>query len=202
MNAIFDITDLIIETKRLILRPWKESDVNDLFEYASVPGVGEMAGWPHHENIETSKDIIKRFIDGKKTFAIVYKENDKVIGSLGVEEYKRAEALAEFYNYRGREIGYVLSKDYWGQGLMPEAVKAVIHYLFDVLDYDFLLCSYFNFNNRSKRVQEKCGFIPYRAVITDTALGTQEPTTLNLLKNPHKDIEFEFSHPETLLIKN
>ena len=202
MNAIFDITDLIIETKRLILRPWKESDINDLFEYASVPGVGEMAGWPHHENIEVSKNIVKRFIDGKKTFAIVYKENNKVIGSLGVEEYGRVEALTEFYNYRGRSIGYVLSKDYWGQGLMPEAVKAVINYLFDVLDYDFLLCSYFNFNNRSKRVQEKCGFIPYRALISDTAMGTQEPSTLNLLKNPHKDIEFEFSHPETLLIKD
>lgn len=202
MNAIFDVTGITIETKRLILREWKESDLNDLFEYASVPGVGENAGWSHHKNIEESRDRVKRFIDGKRTFAIVYKENNKVIGSLGVEEYGRVEALTEFYNYRGRSIGYVLSKDYWGQGLMPEAVKAVIHYLFDVLDYDFLLCSYFNFNNRSKRVQEKCGFIPYRAIVSDTALGTKEPSTLNLLVNPHKNIKFEFSHPETLLVKD
>ena len=202
MNANFDITGITIETKRLILREWEESDLNDLFEYASVPGVGENAGWPHHENIEVSRDRIKRFIDGKRTFAIVYKENNKVIGSLGIEEYGREEALTEFYNYKGRSIGYVLSKDYWGQGLMPEAVQAVIHYLFDVLDYDFLLCSYFNFNNRSKRVQEKCGFVPYRKVISDTALGTHEPSTLNLLANPRKNIKFEFSHPETLSIKD
>ena len=84
---------------------------------------------------------------------------------------------------------------------MPEAVEAVINYLFDVLDYDFLLCSYFDYNNRSKRVQEKCGFKPYRKIVSDTTLGTKEESTLNLLVNPHKDIKFIFSHPETLIIK-
>ena len=71
---------------------------------------------------------------------------------------------------------------------------------FDVLDYDFLLCSYFDYNNRSKRVQEKCGFVPYRKLVSDTALGTNEPSTLNLFVNPHKNIKFVFSHPETLIV--
>ena len=202
MNAIFDVTGIVIETNRLILREWNMNDVDDMFEYASVPGVGEMAGWLHHPNKEESEYRVKHFIEGKKTFAIVYKEKNKVIGSLGVELYGREEALSEFFNYQGRSIGFVLSKDYWGKGLMPEAVKAVINYLFDVLNYDFLLCSHFDYNLQSKRVQEKCGFKPYRHVISDTNYDTKEPSTLNLLINPHTDIKLVFSHPETLIYKD
>ncbi len=201
MNAKFDITGIVLETERLILREFKMDDLEDLFEYASVPGVGEMAGWPHHQNKEESLYRIKHFIEEKHTFAIVYKENNKVIGSLGIEKYGLEDKLSEFFGYQGREIGYVLSKDYWGKGLMPEAVKAVIDYLFNVLDYDFLLCGHFVFNGQSKRVQEKCGFMPYRKLTMDTKMGTREPGYLNLLVNPKKNIKFQFSHPETLLIK-
>ena len=201
MNALFDITGITIETNRLILREWNQEDLDDLFEYASVPGVGELAGWPHHPDKEESKRRLDHFIEGKKTFAIVYKENNKVIGSLGIEKYGVEDKLSEFFDYRGREIGYVLSKDYWGRGLMPEAVKAVIDYLFNVLNYDFLLCGYRDFNSQSKRVQEKCGFVPYRKIIVDTQLGTHDPGTLNLLINPNKKIVFKFSHPETLIYK-
>ena len=201
MNAKFDITGIVLETERLILREFKMDDLEDLFEYASVPGVGEMAGWPHHQNKEESLYRIKHFIEEKHTFAIVYKENNRVIGSLGIEKYGLEDKLSEFFDYQGREIGYVLSKDYWGKGLMPEAVKAVIDYLFNVLDYDFLLCGHFAFNSQSKRVQEKCGFVPYRKLTMDTKMGTREPGYLNLLVNPKKNIKFQFSHPETLLIK-
>ena len=201
MNAKFDITGITIETERLILRPWTLDDLDDFFEYASVPDVGERAGWNHHKDKEESLKILNGFIEKKKTFAIVYKENNKAIGSIGIEEYGAEDKLSEFFDYQGREIGYVLSKDYWGKGLMPEAVKAVINYLFNVLNYDFLLCGYHDFNTQSKRVQEKCGFKPYRKLIFDTAMGTQRPGVLNLLKNPNKDIKFEFSHPETLIIE-
>lgn len=200
MNAEFDVTGICLETERLLLRPWLESDLNDLFEYASVPGVGEMAGWSHHESLQVSKDILNRFIEEKKTFAIVFKENYKVIGSLGVEEYDLEDKLSEFFDYRGRSIGYVLSKDYWGRGLMPEAVRAVVEYLFSALDYDFLLSGHFDRNDRSRRVQEKCGFIPYRKLEYETQFGTKEPGVLMLLTNPKKAVQFQFSHPETLLI--
>ena len=83
---------------------------------------------------------------------------------------------------------------------MPEAVKAVLGYLFDILNYDFLLCGHFDRNEQSKRVQEKCGFQPYRKMVFDTSLGWKEPGELRLLVNPKKDIHFEFSHPETLLV--
>lgn len=201
MNAKFDVTGIKLETERLILREWTLDDVDDLFEYASVEGTGECAGWPHHKNKEESLNIAKRFIESKKTFAIVYKENNKVIGSIGIEFYNRDDenGLTEFKDLKGREIGYVLSKDYWGKGLMTEAVKKVIDYLFNVLDYDFLLCGYYDFNNRSKRVQDKCGFVPYRKLVFDTKAIGKQPGVLSLLLNPSKDIKLEFSHPETLI---
>ncbi len=199
MNANFEVNELIIETERLILRAFKESDLNDFYEYASVEGVGEMAGWKHHESIEETQEILDMFIKENQDFAIILKEDNKVIGSLGVKKYGLEDKLTEFDGYLGREIGYVLSKDYWGMGIMPEAVMAVIDYLFNNLNWDFLTCGYYDFNGRSKKVQEKCGFKPYRKLIMDTRLGTKEPGVLNLLINPRKDITFVFSHPETLI---
>ena len=143
----------------------------------------------------------KSWIKEDKTFAIVIKNNNKLIGSLGVEKYGLEEKLTEFNSYYGREIGYVLSKDYWGKGIMPEAVGAVISYLFNDLNLDFLTCGYYDFNNQSKRVQEKCGFKPYRKLVMDTRLGTKESGILNLLINPNKNISLVFSHPETLIYK-
>ena len=160
-----------------------------------------MAGWRHHGSKEESQRILDLFITEDKTFAIVLKEKNKVIGSLGIEEYGLEEILSEFYDYQGREIGYVLSKDYWGNGLMIEAVKAVIDYLFNIKKLDFITCGYYEFNIQSKKVQEKCGFKPYRKLIMETGLGTNEPGILNLLVNPNNNIKFVFSHPETLIYK-
>ena len=186
MNAIIDISNVVLETERLILRPWTLHDLDDFFEYAKNPDVGPRAGWLPHENKEKSLEILNMFIADKKTFAIVYKENNKVIGSLGIERYGSEDKLTEFFDYQGREIGYVLSKDYWGKGLMPEAVQAVINYCFDKFNLDFLLCGYFDFNNQSKRVQEKCGFTYYTKFIIHTKLGTDEIGTLQILYNPNR----------------
>ena len=120
-----------LETERLILRPWTLEDLDDFYEYAKNPDVGPKAGWYPHKNKEESLEILNRFIDNKKTFCIVYKENNKAIGSIGIEKYGSEDKLTEFSHYYGREIGYAMSKDYWGKGIMPEAVKAVIDYLFN-----------------------------------------------------------------------
>ena len=201
MNAQFKLNGTILQTERLVLRPFCQDDLADFYEYASVEGVGERAGWPHHTSIDESQRILNNFIAEDKTFAIVLKETNKVIGSLGVQEYGMEEKLTEFDGYLGREIGYVLAKEHWGKGLMTEAVKAVINYLFDVCNLDFLTCGYFDFNVQSKRVQQKCGFVPYRKLVMDTRMGTQEPGVLNLLTNPNKNIKLNFSHPETLIYK-
>lgn len=182
MNAKIDISNVILKTDRLILREWTYNDLDDFYEYASVDGVGQMAGWLPHKNKEESKEILKHFIDGKYTFAIVY--NGKAIGSLGIEEYKDEEFDDPNYKDKlGREIGYVLSKDYWGKGLMPEAVKRVIDYCFKDLKLDFLLCSHFLSNNQSKRVQEKCGFKEFKEIKYETRFNTIEDAMLAILDN-------------------
>lgn len=158
MDVKFDVTDIVIETDRLILRAWKESDLAELYEYASVDGVGEMAGWRHHESIDESLKILHLFMEEKDVFAIVHKADNKVVGSLGLH-YSWANEEAEYGKLRTKEIGYVLSNDYWGQGLVPEAVAAVIQYCFKHLDVDALTCGHFSDNNQSRRVIEKCGFV-------------------------------------------
>lgn len=116
MNIEVDITGVVLKTERLVLREWKESDLQDFFEYCSVEGVGEMAGWAPHENIEKSKQILDLFIKEKKTFCIELE--GKAIGSVGIEKYNEKE-FPEYDNLKGREVGFVLSKDYWGRGIMP-----------------------------------------------------------------------------------
>lgn len=200
MNAEFKINGKILETDRLILRAFNENDLDDFFEYASVDGVGEMAGWSHHKSKEETMSVLRGFIEKDKTFALCLKsKNNKVIGSLGVEKYGAEDALTEFNGLAGREIGYVLSKSHWGNGIMPEAVKAVTEYLLGECDLDFLICGYYDFNSQSRRVQEKCGFKPYRKLTMNTQLGTKEPGVLNLLLTPKKSLKLVFSHPETLI---
>ena len=178
MNIAIDITQTAIETERMILRPWKLTDLQDFYEYASVDGVGQMAGWLPHKNIEESEKILNMFIRERKTFALEY--NGKVIGSLGIEEYDEG-ALPEFADKRGREIGYVLSKEYWGMGLMPEAVKAVIDYLFEQVGVEFLVCCHFADNDQSRRVQEKCGFQHYKLIKAETRYGIVKDSWASVL---------------------
>ena len=184
MIAPVDVTNIRIETERLILRPWREADVYDFYEYAKVNGVGQMCGWLPHKNLEESRAILGFFLNEKKTLALELKENGKVIGSLGLEERDADLGIPE--KLTGREIGYALSKDYWGRGLMPEAVKAVIEYCFRELNFDWLTCGHFVRNNQSQRVVEKSGFTYVGDVIHHTRFGTEEPTKLYVLYNPRK----------------
>jgi len=155
MDTEFKIKNTVIETVRLILRAWKDTDLLDLYEYAKVEGVGESAGWTRHTTIEDSKKALNGYISGDNVFAIVYKETNKVIGSVGVG---KVSADGEYKDYIQKGIGYVLSRDYWGKGLMTEAVKAVVDWLFHNTDIEILSCGFFEGNDRSRRVIEKCGF--------------------------------------------
>ena len=155
MNTEIDISNVTLHTDRMILRPWRQTDLDDLYAYASVDGVGQMAGWKPHESKEESQKILDMFIGHKKTFALEYQ--GKVIGSLGIEQYNE-DHFPEFADKKCREIGYVLSKEYWGQGLIPEAVMELMRYGFENLKLNRIWCGYFDGNEKSKRVQEKCGF--------------------------------------------
>ena len=181
MNTEINISNVILETERLILRAWEITDLDDLFEYASVNGVGEKAGWEHLKSKDESLEILKMFIDEKKVFAIVLKENQKVIGSIGIKEC-RQDLDKNLENLLGRELGYVLSKDYWNKGIMTEAVSKVIEYCFKILKLNYLIATYFNYNIESKKVLEKLNFKFYKDIIIETRYNTKEESTLMLLK--------------------
>jgi len=157
MDFPLDVTNIAIETERLILRAWTEADLEDMYAYASVPGVGEMAGWPHHTSMETSKMILQLFLDNKDVFAIYHKAGKKVIGSLGLHN-AWINKEEKYQHLKAKNIGYVLAKDYWGRGLVPEAVKAVIAYGFDKLEMEAFSIEHFVDNMQSRRVIEKCRF--------------------------------------------
>ena len=178
MNAPIDITGVELRTQRLILRPWQQEDLQDFFEYASVEGVGQMAGWLPHKTVQDSQRILDSFIEKKRTFALDHQ--GKVIGSLGVEYYSETES-PELDSMRTRALGFVLSKAYWGKGLMPEAVNAVIRWLFEEQGLDAILCAHFDWNTQSARVQQKCGFHFLKESIYKTHYGTVEKDILNVL---------------------
>ena len=180
MNKSIDISRVCLKTERLVLRPWTEEDLEDFYEYARVDGVGLMAGWVPHKNREQSKRILDSFIRNKKTFAIEL--GGKVIGSLGVEEYNEKD-FPEFSSLQGREIGYVLSKEYWGRGIMPEAVKAVVRHLFTQENLDFVMVGHFVWNKQSARVVEKCGFQYVKDTLFQTRFGTEERSRNYVLFN-------------------
>lgn len=185
MNKEIDITQVVLTTDRLTLRPWRESDLNDFYEYARVDGVGQMAGWNPHRNIEESRTILSHFIQGKHVFALEHQ--GKVIGSLGIEEYNEAN-YPELDALQGRELGYVLSKDYWGQGLMPDAVQAVTAYLFETVGLDFILVGHFDWNRQSRRVIEKCGFRYIKTAAYETRYQTTESSVEYIRFHPERRI--------------
>ncbi len=143
-----------LETERTILRGFTIHDAEDLYEYAKNPNVGPHGGWKPHENIEESLWIIENlFLKKYHCFAIVWKETGKVIGSIGFEEDNKRPDISCM------ELGYALSEEYWGMGIMTEVVKVVIEYGFNAIKLDRISICRNPHNARSGRVIEKCGFV-------------------------------------------
>ena len=142
----------VLETERLRLRSWTLGDLDDFYEYAKSLEVGPDAGWKPHACKEDSEKILRSFIENDDIWAIEFKQNNKVIGSVGLHRDINRSGI------NSKVLGYVLSKDYWRQGIMTEAVKAVIKYAFEEENLDLISVQHFRFNNNSKRVIEKCGF--------------------------------------------
>lgn len=147
---------MILQTERLILRPWCDTDAESLYEYAKDDRIGLAAGFPPHTSVENSREVIKNVLSEPETFAVCLKEDNKPIGSIGLMIGKQSNL--DIPDDEG-EIGYWIGVPFWGQGLIPEAVREMIRYGFDELHLARLWCAYFDGNEKSKRVQEKCGFV-------------------------------------------
>ena len=135
-----------METERIILRPWRESDAEILFKWASDPDVGPRAGWPPHQSVEESLEIIRTvFNDATCTWAIELKET----GACDLPA-REGEPL----------IGYWVAKPYWNQGICTEALRLMLDHIRLSTDIQSLISGHFVDNPASGRVMEKCGFIP------------------------------------------
>lgn len=148
MNKIF-------RTERLILRPWAESDAESLFCYAQNPDVGPIAGWPVHTSVDDSRQIIRNVLSTDGTYAVCLASDNAAIGSIGlIKPMQSHTQISE----NELEIGYWIGVPFWGRGLIPEAIHRLQQYVFEELNCAALWCGYYDGNQKSKRVQEKCGF--------------------------------------------
>lgn len=160
---------MVLNTERLVLRPWEEADAEECFKYAVDPEIGSPCGWPAHTSVEDSRNVIKNVLNGPECYAICLKENGKPIGSI---ELMLHEKSIKTQGDNECELGYWLGKPYWGKGIIPEAAKELLRRAFEDLGKEKVWCGYYEGNEKSKRVQEKLGFTYY---------GRKENVHLSLL---------------------
>jgi RimJ/RimL family protein N-acetyltransferase len=141
-----------LETERLILRPWKESDAEECYRYARDDRVGPAAGWPVHTSAEYSRQVIRDVLMKPETYAVVWKETGLPVGSIGLHRNDLASKDDEM------ELGYWLGVPYWGRGIIPEAGREMLRHAFEDLRLQRVWCGYYDGNVKSGRVQEKLGF--------------------------------------------
>lgn len=147
-----------LTTERLVLRPWCESDAADLYAFAQDGRVGPVAGWPVHKSVDESREVIRTVFAQEGVFAVTLKAEGRAIGCAGL--LTGTKSNFPIGDDEG-EISYWIGVPYWGQGLIPEAVRELICYGFEELGLKALWCGYFDGNEKSWRVQEKCGFRPH-----------------------------------------
>lgn len=147
---------MTFETERLILRPWREDDAESLYKYASDPEVGPKAGWPPHTSVEDSRQIIRQVFSVPETYAVCLKESGEAVGSVGL---KMGDATDMTDRADECELGYWIGRPFWGQGLIPEASRELLRHAFEELNMQAVWCGYYDGNTKSRRVQDKLGFV-------------------------------------------
>ncbi len=120
-----------LETKRLILRPLKLTDADEMFEYASRPEVTQYTIWDFHRSVKETKKFLAFAVSRMKkglpvSWAISHKKDKKMIGTAGIEEFNGQDKCAT--------LGYAISPYYWNQGLTTEAVIKIVEFAFKELD--------------------------------------------------------------------
>ena len=168
-----------MQTDRILLRPWQESDAEALYKYASDPVVGERAGWSPHKSVEESLDIIRTVFNTPTTWAIVLKETNEAIGAMG---YMPDCPLSLPARECEPLVGYWIGKPYWNKGICTEALRLMLDRIRKETDYTSLISSHFIDNPASGRVMEKCGFIATGETAIDGTLYSGKKRTMQVLR--------------------
>lgn len=147
---------IALKSPRIVLRPWQEEDAPVLFSLASDPAVGPIAGWPPHMSVADSLRVIRDILSAPETYAAVLSETGEPAGSIGLHF---GDAGTVPLSEGEAELGYWIGRKFWGRGLAPEAADMLIRHGFVDLRLSTLWCGYCDGNDRSRRVQEKCGFV-------------------------------------------
>ena len=171
---------VILQTPRLILRPFAESDADALYPLAADPAVGPAAGWPAHKSPEETRDVIRNVLSGPECCALCRREDGLAAGAVELRLHDRsrfAEGETEC------ELGYWVGRPFWGQGLMPEAAGRLLRRAFEDLGMEKVWCGYYEGNEKSRRVQEKLGFVPARTEYDKDVplLGEKRTEKINLM---------------------
>ena len=144
-----------METQRLVLRMCEESDAEALFRCARDPLIGQLAGWLPHTSVEHSREVIEMELSQPETYAVCLKDGSP-IGSIGLHLNGYTKMTDQ---HDECELGFWISRTYWGQGLIPEAAREMLRHAFEDLQMRAVWCGYYDGNTKSKRVQEKLGFV-------------------------------------------
>ncbi|WP_298502470.1 GNAT family N-acetyltransferase [uncultured Methanobrevibacter sp.] len=147
---------MIFKTENLTLRPWRDSDAECLYHFAKNPNIGPIAGWPPHESVEDSLNIIKTVFSKRETYAIV--RYDIPIGCVGLLFHPDTN---HWWGDGSAELGYWVAEEFWGNGYAVEASEVLVKRAFDELGVKQIYASYRVENSQSKRVLEKLGFKYY-----------------------------------------
>ena len=143
----------IIKTERLTLRPYRISDVEMMYKnWANDPDVTKFLTWEPHQSPAATKELLEDWCkeyDSPTYYNWTIQLDDEIIGGISVVTYSERDESAE--------IGYCIGKRYWGNGIMTEAAKAVINYLFTEIGFNRIVIKHAVGNPRSGRVAQKCG---------------------------------------------
>ena len=171
-----------METERILLRSWLDSDAETLFKYASDPEVGPRAGWPPHKSVEESLEIIRTLFNSDHMWAIEWKETGEPIGCIGYFIYGESNIKI---GENDAEAGYWIARPYWNRGICSEALRLLIGHCFLEMGFDTLWSDYFPENPASGRVMEKCGFRDTGEInyCSQLQLGSDKPVKIMRLDN-------------------
>ena len=177
---------LQLATERLIMRAWQESDAESLYKYAKDPDIGTAAGWPPHSSVEESLNVIRTVFSAPEIYAVVLKSTGESVGSIGIVA-RDVQHCAEIQANEA-EIGYWIGKPYWGQGLMPEAVRRLLRRCFEELEMKTVWCGHYEGNSKSRRVMEKCGF-RFHHTEREDAQPQEEARTVHFMRMTREEWE-------------